>query len=337
MQIKLIIYISLVSFLGCNGQKKEKNVVNNTGEFNIEIVKYKKNRKLGYAEKSVFKILENKKYIDSIEIIIPYSDCNNNETLCGIDYLNGSFEISDINNDSFAEIQFAYQYYAKSEELAKNLKVIFYDTKTKVNYFADGIGVNHFDQVLDKNSKGRIIEISNNIPDKFIKELEKKWHRYSFEDKLPINSLNSKIKITEIEEGKITNEKSNSVDFDKISTTSIKEIRLNGNDGEFINLITVNGLDFKFKNPAIQTDHHKIKLIDNKIIKLTNSDSKNSYVVTYWYLDENKKTLILFKSEAQSYDYGKITKYRLENINYDIKEIDSDKFYDEVYDSNNEI
>ncbi len=334
MKIKIFLLALLIIIFSCKENKKEVHIQEkNVDVFRLEIIKSKKNKKFGYAEKTVFKLLNNNKNIDSLSVIIPYSDCENNETICGINYLNGSFKVSDLNNDSFKEIQYAYHHYIKSEQLPKSLKIILFDTKDNKRYFIDGLGVNKFDELTIDNPIGQIIEISKKTPKIFFKAMKNKWISYSFEHKLPKIKEEKKVQIIVIEES--SNNKSNNFEYELLP--NIKTVKLIGGDKENIEILLKNNEIYKFENPIFQIDYHEIELIKNKIVRLKNMDNKRSYIETFWFFDDKKKSLILFKSYAESYDFGKITKYKLNNINYDIKTINSDAFFDEIYNSDNEI
>ncbi|CAA0219601.1 hypothetical protein [Tenacibaculum maritimum] len=326
-----IIFILVLLLSSCKGKTKKIETGSLTSEEELTMKIIDKGNIIS------FELYQGNDLIDSLKESIPKEDSNNNETSCSIDYIKGSFKIIDLNNDSYPEVVYLFhRYLNKTEQLPKSLKAILFDTKQYRRYFVYGIGVNKFDELTLNNPQGKITDISSDIPSSFSNGLKSIWKEYSFEHKIANKKLYSNVTIVSSEKKNSLNNKSD-LELSKSKPISIKHANFEGDDKEYFKIYLENGKTLKFENPSFQTSYHYIEVEENSIIKIKNLDDNRSFVETFWYYDNNLETLKMFKAYAESYDEGETTKYELKGLYYNIKTIDTEKFYDEIYNNENTI
>ncbi len=331
---KIVILIALVLLqTSCKGESKktEAKALTSQEELTMKIV--------DNGNTVLFELYQGNNLIDSLKESIPKDDCNNNETSCGIDYIKGSFKTTDLNNDSYPEVVYLFHHYLdKTEQSSRSLKAILFDTKQSRRYFVYGVGVNKFDELTLNNPRGKITDTSINIPSSFSNGLKSIWKEYSFEHKIPNKKLHRNVAIVSSEKKTLIKKDNQSEsELSKSTSSSIKGANFEGDDKEYFKIHLENGKTLKFDNPTFQISYHYIEIEGNNIIKIKNLDDNRSFVETFWYYDDNLETLKIFKAYAESYDEGETTKYELKGLDYNIKTIDTEKFYDEIYNNENKI
>lgn len=327
---KIIFLVTLVFFqISCKGnyKKLDISVLYNKKTLVLKVVNYR--------NKVSFKLYKGKVLINHLQETLS-ENCGSIENSCGVNYIRGSFQVADLNNDTHSEVIYLYhKYLDKTEQTPKDLKIVLFDTKDNKRYFLCGTGVNKFDELTLDKPKGHITKRSDSIPNYFSKKLESLWGKYSFEHKIPNKGLHENVIIIDSLQQNILAKRSIKSSTHKFS--AIKKANFEGEEKEYFNIHLGNGKVLKFKNPAFQISYHYISIEEDSILIIKNIDNNRSFVETFWYYSNDQKALKMFRAYAESYDKGKTTRYRLENLDYNIKEIDSDIFFDEIYNSKNKI
>jgi hypothetical protein len=318
--IHLILFciIILYSCKGFNQNENldvtEKNMEASTLNYSLEVIKYEPNEELDYCRKNVFKIKQNNQYLDSIETKIEYGCCQVENKITLFD---NSFEIKDLNNDSHKEISFVYMSMCRGDVSSDNLKAVLYDTHEKKIHTIDGYTLNEAFRQSESDTTGTIKKISSNIPKSFLSYLKKHWYSYSFSEKTPEHNSKNEIQVIKLKE-KIKIGKAKTPNLER----NIKKAVLSSPN---IEITLLDGKVLNYNEPVFYTDEYDINVIDNHSIELMNRDSRSdTKIKSFWYFDAKKETLILYKIEGSFLLENSKKTCVLNNINYDIKNVNPD-------------